>query len=67
MDLRERIEQKMDELQKYMETNKHLENSTEVWEHIESLLIYWNVLDEQDRDYIQCAQYAIEEQKEWKI
>ena len=67
MDLKEKTNGRMDTLQDWMESNHHLENPIEVAEHIESILKFWNVLEEADRDYLQCAQYAIESQKEWNI
>lgn len=66
-DLRNKINDRMDALQKLMETNQHLNNPESVISQIESLSKFWSVLNEEDRDYIQGARYAIEEKMEWKV
>ena len=49
-----------------MENNYHLKRPEVVKEHIESVSKFWSVLSEEDRDYIQGCQYAIDEKIEWK-
>lgn len=66
-ELREKINQRMDILQTWMEKNYHLKRPEVVSEHIESVSKFWSVLSEEDRDYIQCSQHAIEEQMEWNV
>lgn len=63
----DKINKRMDILQSWMETNYHLKQPEEVQEHIESISKFWAVLSEGDREYVQCAQYAVEEQREWSI
>jgi len=48
-----------------MENNYHLKRPEVVKEHIESISKFWSVLSEEDRDYIQGCQYAIEEKLKW--
>ena len=67
MKLREKLDKRMDELQFLMESNRHLSNPEEVTALIDKLTYAWQVLTEEDRDYIQCCQYAIEENMEWNI
>ena len=57
----------MDVLQKMMESNIHLDDAERVTRQIETISKFWSVLSEEDRDYIQGCQYAIEEKYEWKI
>lgn len=57
----------MDILQEWMESNYHLKRPDVVAEHTLQLSKFWSVLSEEDRDYIQCAQSAIEDKKEWKL
>lgn len=65
--LRQEIKNRMDILQDWMESNYHLRRPEVVEEHIQSITKFWSVLDEEDRDYIQCAQHAIEEKMEWLL
>lgn len=65
--LRQEIKNRMDILQDWMESNYHLRRPEVVEEHIQSITKFWSVLDEEDRDYIQCAQHAIEDKTEWLL
>ena len=55
----------MDQLQYWLESNYHLENSQEVYDHTLNISKFWSVLSEEDREYIQCAQHACEELSPW--
>lgn len=66
-DLKELINRRMDYLQHMMESNMHLKAAENVMIQINSVSKFWSVLSEEDRDYIQAAQYAVEEKKEWKL
>ena len=65
--MREKIKERMDVLQKMMESNIHLDDAQRVTRQIQTISKFWSVLSEEDRDYIQGCQYAIEEKYEWKI
>jgi len=65
--LRQEIKNRMDILQDWMESNYHLKRPEVVEEHIQSISKFWSALDEEDRDYIQCAQHAIEDKMEWLL
>lgn len=67
MNLREKLDKRMDELQFLMESNRHLSSPEEVTALVDKLTYAWEVLTEEDRDYIQGCQYAIEENMEWNI
>lgn len=67
MQLRNKINSRMDELQDMMEREIHLSDPIAVAVCIESVRKFWSVLSEEDRDYIHGAQYALEEQSEWKV
>lgn len=56
----------MDVLQKMMENNIHIDDAQRVTRQIETVSKFWSVLSEEDRDYIQGCQYAIEEKYKWK-
>ena len=64
--MREKIKERMDVLQKMMESNIHLDDAERVTRQIQTISKFWSVLSEEDRDYIQGCQYAIEEKLEWK-
>ena len=64
--VQKKINERMDILQNWMENNYHLKRPEVVKEHIESISKFWSVLSEEDRDYIQGCQYAIDEKIEWK-
>ena len=67
MKLLEKIKQRMDDLQNMMENNEHLSNPDKVEIQISSVSKFWNALDDEDRDYIHGARYALEEKTEWRI
>jgi 5,10-methenyltetrahydromethanopterin hydrogenase len=67
MKLREKITQRMDDLQRMMENNIHLTNPDKVEIQILSVSKFWSVLDDEDRDYIHGARHALEEKIEWRI
>jgi len=62
-----KIKERMDQLQKLMESNYHINNQKEAYELTTSVSKFWSVLSEEDRDYIQAAQHAIEDKIKWKI
>jgi len=66
-ELREKIDQRMDILQNWMEKNYHLKRPEVVLEHIQSVSKFWSILSDEDKDYIHGCRYAIEEQAEWNI
>ena len=57
----------MIELKNWMESNHHLKNKEEVYELTLNISKFWSVLSEEDREYIQAAQYAIDKGIEWRI
>ena len=65
--VKEKIKQRMDKLQNWMESNRHLTRPEEVYDLTKQVSKFWSVLSEEDKDYIQAAQTAIEEQLKWKI
>ena len=65
--VQKKINERMDILQSWMEKNYHLKRPEVVKEHIKSISKFWSVLSEEDRDYIQGCQYAIEEKMQWNL
>jgi len=58
--LKDKINQRMDILQDWMEQDYHLKRPEVVYDHTLSISKFWSVLSEEDKEYIQCAQDAIE-------
>ena len=57
----------MDKLQEIMESNQHLEDKEAAYDLTLEVSKFWSILGEEDKDYIQMCQMAIEEQKEWNV
>jgi len=64
-ELLNKLELHMRAIQDLMDENIHLDDSEYVQAHIDSIKKYWKYLDDGDKDYIDTAQYAIENRKEW--
>lgn len=60
------ITQQMDDLQSMMEDNLHLRKPKIIEQALENLTFKWHFISEEDRDYIQGVQHALEEQTKWK-
>ena len=67
MSINVKIGERLDLLQKMLENNDHINNQSEALEMISNISKFWSVLSEEDRDYIQAAQHAIDEQQTWDI
>jgi len=67
MKTEEKIKTRMDELQRSMEHNAHLTEKLYMMELYYSVSKFWSVLSEEDRDYLQAANYAITENIEWNV
>jgi hypothetical protein len=67
MNLREKLTARMDEIQRIMEANEHLAEPEKVTDLLDKVTFAWEVLSEEDRDYIHGVQVALEEKIEWKL
>lgn len=65
-DLRNKINKRLDNLEMLMGNQKHLSNPDTVTECIESITKFWSMLKDEDKDYIECAKFALETKSEWK-
>jgi hypothetical protein len=65
--VRDKIHERMDQLQAMMESNQHLTDPTGVEDHIQTITKFWSVLSEEDQEYIEFARYAIETRHEWRV
>ena len=55
----------MDEIQRIMEANEHLAEPEKVTDLLDKVTFAWEVLSEEDRDYIHGVQVALKEKLEW--
>lgn len=67
MTLRAKLMQRMDALQRLMESNVHLDEPEQVIDLLDKIKFAWSTLSEEDRDYIECVEYAIENQSSWDL
>ncbi len=64
---RKQITTDMDQLQDAMESQQHIHNPKSVAAQLESLSTRWTFLCEEDRDYVQGCQTALEEGITWNV
>lgn len=57
----------MDALQRLMESNMHLDEPEQVIDCLSKIKFAWSTLSESDREYIECVEYAIENQSRWDV
>ena len=67
MTLRAKLMQRMDALQGLMESNVHLDEPEQVIHLLNSIKFAWSALSEEDREYIEGVEYAIEAQSSWDV
>jgi len=54
MDLREKINHRLDTLQEMLENNEHLDKPQAAEALIHRISPFWSILSEEDRDYVSC-------------
>ena len=66
MTIRERIQVRLDELAKLLETQSHIHAPELVTEKIDSVAKFWSALSEEEREYVSSVRFALKEQTEWQ-
>lgn len=66
LSLRDRINNRLYDLEDMMAEQLHLSEPRKVEAHIQTITKFWSSLDDSDRDYIHGCRYALEEKHEWK-
>ena len=66
MKIRERIQVRLDELAKLLETQAHIHAPELVTEKLESVAKFWSALSEEEREYTSSVRFALKEGLEWK-
>lgn len=67
MSIEEKIERKMSALEHLMKSQMHIELPSAVTESIEGLSIYWAHMSDEDKDFVECANDALKNKREWII
>jgi hypothetical protein len=63
--IRERIETRLNELDKMMREGVHLSDRLSVEEKIESVSKFWFYLSDEDRDYLNAVRHALSAKSAW--
>lgn len=66
MSIREKIKDRLDELQRMMERQEHLSHPEQATEQLESVTKFWTVLSEEERELGLSARFALMAQIPWK-
>jgi hypothetical protein len=70
--IKEKIKSRLDRLETDLKAGKHLleyaseDEMLEVYKLTESISKFWQILSDDEKDFIQCARIAILEQKSWE-
>lgn len=65
LSLRDKINNRMYELEDMMCEQMHLSNPRKVLDHMATITKFWSALEETDRDYIEGCRFALEERHDW--
>lgn len=66
VNLLEKIETRLNHLEELLKGQAHIDRPEYVNDVIISISKFWSALKEEDRDYVQAAQYALENKVVWK-
>jgi hypothetical protein len=66
LNIRERIQVRLDELAKLLETQSHIHAPELVTEKLESVAKFWSILSEEEREYVSSVRFALREQTQWR-
>lgn len=67
MNIREKIQERLDELQRMMGSQLHLSNPELVTETLESVTKFWSVLSEEEREFIAAVKVSVKTKILWNI
>jgi hypothetical protein len=67
LNIRERIQTRIDELTELLETQSHPHSPELVTEKLESVTKFWADLSEEERDYIASVRFAINDKLAWSV
>jgi hypothetical protein len=61
------INQKLDELESMLTSQQHISSPETVGELLDTLSLLFHLMSDEDRDYVQCARVALEDEIEWRV
>ena len=61
----DKVEALLDNLQNMMENQEHIKNPYKVLNHISSINNYWSFLNDEEKDFVDNANYFTEGKLEW--
>lgn len=67
MTTKEKINEELDKLESMLTSQQHIMSPETVGAHLGVLSMYFHLMDDDDKDYLNCARIALEEQIEWRI
>ena len=67
MTIQDTINDKLNQLEQSLLNQDHLNNPIEFLIQLVSLSKYFHLMSDEDRDYVNCAKTALEDQIEWKV
>ena len=67
MTTKDTINDKLNQLEQSLLNQDHLNNPIEFLIQLVSLSKYFHLMSDEDRDYVNCAKEALEDQIEWRI
>ena len=67
MNIRERIQTRLDELASLLESQSHLHAPEIVAEKLDSIAKFWSALSEEEREFVLAARMTISESLYWRI
>jgi hypothetical protein len=66
LNIKERIQTRLDELASLLESQSHIHAPELVTEKLESIAKFWSILSEEEREYVNSIGFAIRRNLEWR-
>jgi uncharacterized protein YydD (DUF2326 family) len=67
LNIRERIQTRLDELASLLESQAHIHAPELVTEKLESVAKFWSALSEEEREYVSAARMVSSQSLPWEI
>lgn len=67
MTTQDKINEELDKLETMLTSQQHLTSPETVGVQLEALSIYFHLMSDEDRDYVNCARIALEDKIEWRV
>ena len=67
MTTQDKINEQLDKLETMLTSQQHLTSPETVGVQLETLSMYFHLMNDEDRDYVNCARIALEDKVEWRV